>query len=339
MLVLVCSIVYIVVQLINNKRTVKVANKTKVLVIANNKGGVGKSLICQLVATYLAYIKNKKVLALDFDPQGNMSYRFLRDERVREMSSYRPPLHPEYDAADPDDADWNGLSSALDMWTEQPVVPYPTELENLDVLPSNADLIKAIENFEFSDSLEGVIHRPYEFFELDEFKECNYDVVVIDTPPAKGPLTQAAIRAATHVLIPIELSNKSLQGLAGMMDLINRQNIHRPLSNQTDVIGLLQNKLSYNKRGPQQKVIDTLQQDPRLASLLLNDIVIHDSPRAIDIDEDQAPITAPYTELKEDDRFGQEALALGEFVYEKLGLGRKVKAKNHIKQSELQGEV
>ena len=217
------------------------AKKTKVLVVANNKGGVGKSLICQLVATYLAYNKKLKVLTLDFDPQGNMSYRFLRDTRIREMSSYRPPLHPEYDPTNPEDDDWNGLSSALDMWTEQPVVPYPTELENLDILPSNADLIKAIEGFEFSDTLEGVINRPYEFFNLDEFQECGYDVVLIDTPPAKGPLTQAAIRAATHVLIPIELSNKSLQGLAGMIDLINRQNTYRPSNSQTQIIGLLQN--------------------------------------------------------------------------------------------------
>ena len=315
------------------------AKKTKVLVVANNKGGVGKSLICQLIATYLAYSKKLKVLTLDFDPQGNMSYRFLRDTRVREMSSYRPPLHPEYDPTNPEDDDWNGLSSALDMWTEQPVVPYPTELDTLDVLPSNADLIKAIEGFEFSDSLEGVINRPYEFFNLDEFQECGYDVVIIDTPPAKGPLTQAAIRAATHVLIPIELSNKSLQGLAGMIDLINRQNTYRPTNAQTQVIGLLQNKLAYNKRGPQNKVIETLVEDPRLASLLLEDIVIHDSPRAIDIDEDQAPITAPYTELKDSDRFSQEARALGEYVFNAMRLNSTSSSLEQTTEQDLVGEL
>ena len=54
--------------------------------------------------------------------------------------------------------------------------------------------------------------------------------------------------------------------------------------------------------------------------MFIEHIEIHDSPRAVDIDEDQAPITAPYTELREDDRFGIEAAALGEFVFKAVGL-------------------
>lgn len=289
----------------------------KVLVVANNKGGVGKSLVSQILATYFAFIKNKKVLILDFDPQGNASYRFLRDNRVRNMSNYKPPLHPEFDAEEDDD--WSGKSSALDMWTDSPTVPYPTELDNLDILPSDADLIREIENFEHSDSLEEIVQRPYDFFDMVEFKECGYDIILIDTPPAKGPLTQAAIRASTHVLIPMELSNKSLQGLAGMVDLVNRQNLHRPSNKQSRIIGLLKNKVDYNKRAPQNRILQTILDNPALSSLLIDDIQIHDSPRAVDIDEDQAPVTAPFTELKESDRFAIESLELGNFVYKSLG--------------------
>ncbi len=306
-----------------------VAKTPKVLVVANNKGGVGKSLISQLVSTYIAFKKNKKVLVLDFDPQGNMSYRFLRDTRIRSMSHYKPPLHPDFDPNDPEDGGWDGHSSALDMWTENPVVPYPTDLDNLDILPSDAGLIKDIEEFEYSETLEEVIQRPYDFFAMDEFKECGYDLIIIDTPPAKGPLTQSAIRAATHVLIPLELSNKSLQGLAGMVDLINRQNIYRPENNQAKIIGLLKNKVDYNKRTPQNRIIDTIKENSMLRPLLIEEIEIHDSPRAIDIDEDQAPITAPYTELKESDRFSVESAQLGEFVFKKI-LGEK----NNVKSKE-----
>ena len=66
-----------------------------------------------------------------------------------------------------------------------------------------------------------------------------------------------------------------------------------------------------------------------MLSRLLIDLIIeiHDSPRAVDIDEDQAPITAPYTELKDNDRFAIEAIALGEFVYNKV-LGEKRKNVN-----------
>ena len=292
----------------------------KVVVVANNKGGVGKSLISQLISTYLAFKKNKKVLVLDFDPQGNMSYRFLKDTRIRDMSSYKAPIHPDYNPEEDDE--WNGKSSALDMWTDNPVVPYPTDLETLDILPSDASLIRDIENFEYSQSLEEIVQRPYDFLNMPDFIECGYDVVIIDTPPAKGPLTQGAIRAATHVLIPLELSNKSLQGLAGMVDLVNRQNVYRPTNRQAKIIGLLKNKVDYNKRGPQTRIIDTIKANPILRALLIEDIEIHDSPRAVDIDEDQAPITAPYTELREDDRFGLEASALGEFIYKAIGLGR-----------------
>lgn len=293
----------------------------KILVVANNKGGVGKSLISQLVSTYIAFKKGKKVLVVDFDPQGNMSYRFLKDTRMRDMSSYKPPMHPDYDPSNPEDDNWNGKSSALDMWTENPVIPYPTDLEALDILPSDASLIRDIEAFEYSESLEEIVKRPYDFFNMDEFIECGYDLVLIDTPPAKGPLTQGAIRAATHVLIPLELSNKSLQGLAGMVDLVNRQNIYRPAKNQAKIVGLLRNKVDYNKRGPQTRIIDTIKANPILNKLLIESVELHDSPRAVDIDEDQAPITAPYTELKEDDRFALEAAALGEFMYNAIGLG------------------
>jgi len=290
----------------------------KVLVVANNKGGVGKSLISQLISTYLAFKKNLKVLVLDFDPQGNMSYRFLRDTRMRDMSNYKPPMHPDYNPAEDDD--WNGKSSALDMWTDNLVVPYPTDLEMLDILPSDASLIRDIENFEYSKSLEEIVQRPYDFFSMPDFIECGYDVVLIDTPPAKGPLTQSAVRAATDVLIPIELSNKSLQGLAGMVDLVNRQNVYRPANKQAKIIGLLKNKVDYNKRGPQIRIIETIKNNAILRPLLIEDVEIHDSARAIDIDEDQAPITAPYTELKENDRFAVEAMALGEYIYKSLGL-------------------
>ena len=276
-------------------------NKPKVLVVANNKGGVGKSLISQLISTYIAYKKRKKVLVVDFDPQGNMSYRFLKDTRMRDMSSYKPPMHPDYDPSNPEDDDWSGKSSALDMWTDNAVIPYPTDLENLDILPSDASLIRDIEAFEYSSSLEEIVKRPYDFFNMNDFIDCGYDSVLIDTPPAKGPLTQGAIRAATHVLIPLELSNKSLQGLAGMVDFVNRQNVYRPANNQAKIVGLLRNKVDYNKRGPQNRIIETIKANPILNSLLIESIELHDSPRAVDIDEDQAPITAPYTELKEDD--------------------------------------
>lgn len=292
-----------------------------VIVVANNKGGVGKSLISQLISTYLTFKKNKKGLVLDFDPQGNMSYRFLKDTRMRDMSNYKPPIHPEFNPAAIDD-DWSGISSALDMWTSNPVVPYPTDLENLDILPSNATLIKDIESFEYSNTLEEIVQRPYEFFKMDDFINCGYDFVLIDTPPAKGPLTQAAIRAATHVLIPLELSNKSLQGLAGMVDLVNRQNVNKPSNDQAKIIGLLKNKVDYNKRGPQNRIVDTIRANPILNSLLIESVEVHDSPRAVDIDEDQAPITAPYKELRDDDRFAIEATLLGEYVYKATGLDK-----------------
>ena len=105
-----------------------------------------------------------------------------------------------------------------------------------------------------------------------------------------------------------------------MVDLINRQNVYRPANNQAKIIGLLKNKVDYNKRGPQTRIIETIKSNSILNSLLIDAVEIHDSPRAVDIDEDQAPITAPYTELREDDRFAIEAAALGEYVFKAIGM-------------------
>lgn len=310
------------------------AKKPKILVVANNKGGVGKSLVSQLISTYIALKKNNKVLVLDFDPQGNMSYRFLRDTRIRDISNYKPPLHPDYDPSDPEDADWNGRSTATDIWSNNPVVPYPTEINNLDILPSDALAIRDVETLDSSDNLENIIQAPYDFFNSTEFAECGYDLVLIDTPPAKGPVTQSAIRAATHVLLPLELSNKSLQGLAGMVDLVNRQNIHRPTDAQTKIVGLLKNKLDYKKRTPQNRVLENIKANPLLNDLLIDEINLHDSPRAIDIDEDRAPISAPYTDLKSNDRFAIEASELGEYIYKNV-----LKEKEHAQQKENNLEI
>jgi len=91
------------------------------------------------------------------------------------------------------------------------------------------------------------------------------------------------------------------------------------ITNQREITAeLLKNKVDYNKRTPQNRIIETIKNNPMLAKLLIEDIEIHDSPRAVDIDEDQAPITAPYTELKDNDRFAIEASELGEFVYKKV---------------------
>ena len=308
--------------------------KPKILVVANNKGGVGKSLVSQLISTYVALKKNKKVLVLDFDPQGNMSYRFLRDTRIRDISNYKPPLHPDYDPSDPDDAEWSGRSSATDLWSDNPVIPYPTEIANLDILPSDALAIRDIETIQAHEQLEEIIQAPYDFFNMPEFIDCGYDLVLIDTPPAKGPVTQSAIRAATHVLLPLELSNKSLQGLAGMVDLINRENIHRPADQQTQIVGLLKNKLDYKKRTPQNRVLDSIRANPLLNKLLIEELNLHDSPRAIDIDEDRAPISAPYTDLRSSDRFAIEASQIGEYIYKNV-----LKEKAHAKQKENNLEV
>ncbi len=159
------------------------------IVVANQKGGVGKTTTSTNLAAALAQ-KGKKTLLVDLDPQGNATLTFVDPETV-ELSVYDLLTNPETRA-------------------EQAILTTP-EAE-LDLIGARISLAKAEtkligefdSHFRLKDKLAGV--RDF------------YEYIVIDTPPTLGILTVNAMVAGTHLIVPIQSSYYSLEGTDDLLD-------------------------------------------------------------------------------------------------------------------------
>jgi chromosome partitioning protein len=176
---------------------------TEIIAIANQKGGVGKTTTAVNLSAALA-LKGKKVLLIDADPQANAttSLGFHRD--TYEYNIYHVMLGTKE------------LSEIL----------LDTEIENLKLAPSNIGLVGIEKEFykELKDR-ELILKR-----KIDPIKS-EFDYVIIDSPPALGPITINTLSAATSVLIPIQCEFFALEGLAQLLNTIKlvKQTINRQL--------------------------------------------------------------------------------------------------------------
>lgn len=213
------------------------------LIIApvNNKGGVGKTKITTLIAEYISSVLNKRVLAIDLDPQCNFSQRYLKmeiDPSAKE--GLMPPIHPDYDPNDEEDSDWDGRSSIADIFFGRPVIPYPTRIPNLDIAPGHAEQLLTAEAVRKNEVVDKIHNQLKIFLNMPEVQE-EYDVVVIDTAPSKGPLTVSIIKAATHIIIPSVMETQPIQGIYGMLQLWMQESLSRSKEKPLELIGILPN--------------------------------------------------------------------------------------------------
>lgn len=179
----------------------------KIVSIANQKGGVGKTTTSINLSTILAK-KGKKVLMIDADPQGNASSGVGVDKEVDESV---------YDILIGD--------------TEIKEVVIKTNIKNLYVCPSNINLAGA------EVELVSVMSREYRLKEkLDEVKD-EYDYIIIDCPPSLGLITLNAFTASDSVLIPVQCEYYALEGLGQLINTINLVKKH--LNKNIDIEGAL----------------------------------------------------------------------------------------------------
>ena len=219
--------------------------RPKIVMVGNNKGGVGKTFVSKGLGEYGVLVRKQKVLLLDFDPQTNLSQRSVPMRLVRDpgqSDEYVPPLHPDYltNPGDPEFAGWNGVSDTSDIWMSPYTVFYPTKYKNLDILPAQSRRLQKIEAVTEEDTFTKVVHRLREFLLHPGILD-GYDLVIIDTRPSKGPLVQAALHAATHLIIPSQMEPPSVEGLHGMLSVRVQANLHRPKTDPLKLIGILPN--------------------------------------------------------------------------------------------------
>jgi chromosome partitioning protein len=180
----------------------------KIIAIANQKGGVGKTTTSVNLAASLGVLE-KKVLLIDADPQANATSGLGIDVESVDIGTYQLLEHA------------NTAREAI----------VKTETPNLDMIPAHIDLV-AIE-IELIDKEE----REYMLKKaLLEIKD-DYDFILIDCAPSLGLLTLNALTAADAVIIPIQCEYFALEGLGKLLNTIKSvQKIHNPA---LDIEGLL----------------------------------------------------------------------------------------------------
>ncbi len=168
-------------------------SRSRTIAIANQKGGVGKTTTAINLGASLA-AADLRVLVVDLDPQGNCTSGLGVEKDALELSTY----HVLAQGADP-------LSAICS-----------TELDSLDLLPSNRELTGAtIELLEVKEREFRLAHA------LNPLRE-RYDFILIDCPPALGILTLNALVAADSLLIPIQCEYFALEGLSELMGTLAR---------------------------------------------------------------------------------------------------------------------
>ena len=177
----------------------------RVISIANQKGGVGKTTTAVNLSTILAK-KGKKVMLIDADPQGNASSG-LGLEKVTENSLYDVLIN--------DVKIEDTLQSAC--------------LKNLKVCPSNMDLAGAEVELVSQMSREQRLKE-----KVDAIKD-EYDYIIIDCPPSLGLITLNSFTASNSVLIPVQCEYFALEGLGQLLNTINLVKKH--LNKELEVEG------------------------------------------------------------------------------------------------------
>ena len=169
----------------------KEGNVGRIIAIANQKGGVGKTTTAINLAACLAEA-GQKILIIDIDPQGNTTSGFGLSKTDIEKTVYEVLLR-ECD-----------IKEAI----QEQVI------ENLDILPSNVNLAGA------EIDLIDVENREYTLKEsISEIRD-RYDYILIDCPPALGVLTTNALAASDSVLIPVQCEYYSLEGVTQLLNTI-----------------------------------------------------------------------------------------------------------------------
>ncbi len=153
---------------------------------------MGKTTTCVNMAAYIA-AEGKKVLLVDMDPQGNATTGLGFSKSSLEQSIYSVLIDDE-----------KALENIM-----------PTEVENLDLLPSNIDLAGAEVELVYKKNRERVLKNA-----LEEIRS-RYDYILIDCPPSLGLLTINALACADSVIIPIQSEYYALEGLSQLMNSIS----------------------------------------------------------------------------------------------------------------------
>ncbi len=190
-------------------RPIGIHGNARVIAMCNQKGGVGKTTTTINLGASLAE-HGRKVLLVDFDPQGSLSVGLGLNPHTMERTVYN-------------------LLMQRDTTLEEVVVP--TQLEGVDLLPSNIDLSAAEVQLVHEVAREQTLQRVLQ----DAINV--YDVILIDCQPSLGLLTVNALTAADGVIVPLECEYFALRGVALLKNTIDK--VRERLNPRLQIDGVL----------------------------------------------------------------------------------------------------
>ncbi|OHV80787.1 ParA family protein [Rhizobium sp. LCM 4573] len=200
--------------------------KNRIITIANQKGGVGKTTTAINLATALAAI-GERVLIVDLDPQGNASTGLGIDRRDRKLSSYDLLM---------------GYSDVIGTALE-------TAVPNLSIVPSTMDLL----GFESE-----IAQQPDRAFKLrralNSEAASTYSYILLDCPPSFNLLTMNAMAAAHSILVPLQCEFFALEGLSQLLETVNQ--VRQTVNPTLDIQGIVLTMFDSRNNLAQQVVSD-----------------------------------------------------------------------------------
>lgn len=193
----------------------------KVISFSNQKGGVGKTTTAINMAAYVA-LNGRKVLLIDFDPQGNATSGYGIEKNQLNLSCY---------------------DFLMGECQAQQVI-LPTIIDGLSILPCNIDLAAAEVDLVSVPQRETALRRA-----IAPIRD-NYDYIFIDCPPSLGLITLNALCAADSVIIPIQSEFFALEGLSQLMNTIRivKQRLNSTLTINGVVLTMYDSRTTMSKQ-------------------------------------------------------------------------------------------